>query len=977
MPRDDDLMGSTRSSHLVGRDEELSRLRRAADEARRGDARVVVIEGEPGIGKSRLIADLLGDLRQAGDLVVMGHGVNLAGGELAYGVASEVLRDLVHQLGVDVVREALDAHASNLRVLHPAFAEGDDRGPVDRAAVFGAMHAGLLELTRDRLLCLAVDDLHWVDSSSRALFVYLAKVSMYTPLMLVCAVRSTPREEELVAADLAELSRIPGGFTLRLDTLTPDAVAEQVRAMAGTDVSPELVTRVQQVSEGVPLFVEELLAASGDEREMSTRLRVNLAGRMQDLDVDAVRFLQAAAVGAGHAHEAMVAVVCAMDLAAAVRARDDAATRGLLAVSTGTEVRFHHALLREAVLTTLTHSELESWHRCWAHSLEQDPRARSLPELPIVVAQHWYACRDPERALPTAIDAARVSASRGGLAEAAMWWERALGMWDRTDDPEGVTGLSRSILLKEVIRSYHAGGSDTAIRHLVEVCRSELDRPDDGDWLKSLYLRLCSAWHEGLLTGVIRQVMPADKFASTAEALLAEQHHPLAAECVAQLVQRDASQVPGPLRDRVLECVVADAEGSGDLEQQLMTLGWVAFVLLGQGELDRGLEVNRQIVELCRGSRRAMPAAIGNAIGNFMMAGECAEAVEFFDSQVDLASGFPAVLLWANPVSMLTDALYTLGDWDRCLDLLAILEETEPEMFLNGFIHALRARIAALRGDIEVANVHLALMRRSLPEAGAAGASVWASGPATLAEAQVALAVGEPDRAVAALQRGLHVGDLAKDPNDAADLVLLVARCLSPSQEGTIERVEELRRVADQLNRLGRHGAAWSAELEALLGALDGRTTSQEWLVVVERWDALGHGHHALVARVSLAESLLREGDRKAAAVVVEEGLETADQLRAAPLVERLRTLAKSARVRGQSSQTLPLEFGRLTAREVEVLGLVAEGCTNDQIASELFMSPKTASVHVSRIITKLGVTNRTQAADFAHRHGLANKGHR
>ena len=363
-------------------------MRRAAEEARRGDARVVVIEGEPGIGKSRLVTDLLGDLRQAGDLVVVGHGVTIAGGELAYGAAAEVLRDLVHQLGVDVVRDAFGAHASALRVLHPAFAAGDDQGPVDRAAVFAAMHAGLLELTRDRMLCLAIDDLHWVDSSSRALILYLAKVSMHTPLLLVCAVRSTPREEALVAADLAELSRIPGSFTVRLEALTPDAVAEQVRAMAGPDVPTELMTRVQQVSEGVPLFVEELLAASADAREMPTRLRVNLAGRLQDLDDDAVRFLQAAAVGAGHADEALVAAVCGMDSLAAAHAREDAATRGLLVVSTGLEVRFHHALLRDAVLTTLTRSVLNGWHRSWARTLEQDPRARSLPELPIVVAQH-------------------------------------------------------------------------------------------------------------------------------------------------------------------------------------------------------------------------------------------------------------------------------------------------------------------------------------------------------------------------------------------------------------------------------------------------------------------------------------------------------------------------------------------------------------------------------------------------------------
>ena len=191
---------------------ELDQLRRAAAEARSGNARVVLVDGEPGIGKTRLVAQLVAELRGSGDLIVSGHGINLAGGELAYGVAAEMLRDLTHQLGESAVRDAAGHHAAGLGVLHPAFAEpsgGDLPVAADRAVLFGAVHAVFLGLTRDRLVCLFIDDLQWVDASSRALIDYLAIVSAFDPMLLVCTVRSTPHDADPVTGDLAQLSRAP------------------------------------------------------------------------------------------------------------------------------------------------------------------------------------------------------------------------------------------------------------------------------------------------------------------------------------------------------------------------------------------------------------------------------------------------------------------------------------------------------------------------------------------------------------------------------------------------------------------------------------------------------------------------------------------------------------------------------------------------------------------------------------------------
>ena len=147
-------------------------LRGAADDARAGNGRVVLVEGEPGIGKTRLTSELVHEL--------------LTGGELAYGVASELLRDLAHRFGDDRLRDLLSAHATALAPLHPPLyprpsdRSAPDPAPVDRASIFAAFHSLLLGLSQDRLLCVSVDDLQWVDASSLDLLSYPGPVENLT-----------------------------------------------------------------------------------------------------------------------------------------------------------------------------------------------------------------------------------------------------------------------------------------------------------------------------------------------------------------------------------------------------------------------------------------------------------------------------------------------------------------------------------------------------------------------------------------------------------------------------------------------------------------------------------------------------------------------------------------------------------------------------------------------------------------------------
>jgi DNA-binding CsgD family transcriptional regulator/tetratricopeptide (TPR) repeat protein len=185
--------------------------------------------------------------------------------------------------------------------------------------------------------------------------------------------------------------------------------------------------------------------------------------------------------------------------------------------------------------------------------------------------------------------------------------------------------------------------------------------------------------------------------------------------------------------------------------------------------------------------------------------------------------------------------------------------------------------------------------------------------------------------------------------------------------------LDTMRQVRQHLPVNGAVGAAWEAELEALDARLTGEDTSDRWRNAVDAWLRVSQVYDAAVCSAQLADALAREGDPAAARQALSEGLALAEPLGARPLVDRMAEMQRRWGWRRADdlldSYGTPLE--RLTSREREVLTLVAQGLTNREISHRLYMSPKTASVHVSRILAKLGLTNRTQIAALAHRSGL------
>jgi DNA-binding NarL/FixJ family response regulator len=212
-----------------------------------------------------------------------------------------------------------------------------------------------------------------------------------------------------------------------------------------------------------------------------------------------------------------------------------------------------------------------------------------------------------------------------------------------------------------------------------------------------------------------------------------------------------------------------------------------------------------------------------------------------------------------------------------------------------------------------------------------------------------------------AAQHARDLGDGAAVEAALAQAELLVARVRACAEDG------------------GPPEQAYLAHAEADHCRAVGVDQAERWVAAAAAWDALGRPYPAAVARWRNAEALVAAGDREAAAIVASAAMETAERLGAAWLAGEIESLAARARLRlGMSDGAAPASddddsddpFG-LTPRERQVLALVAAGATNREIGRQLYMAEKTASVHVSRILAKLDVRSRTEAAGVAHRLGL------
>ncbi|WP_233512717.1 helix-turn-helix transcriptional regulator [Micromonospora deserti] len=951
------------STVLVGRQRELEALRDALARARAGEPTTVLVGGEAGVGKTRLLEEFGRQATEAGARLLVGQCLELGEAGLPFAPFAAALRAVLRRDGAGV----FDGYEAEFARLLPELA----RGPVGVAAppvapgsdaprgyLFDLVAELFHRLATGQPLVLVIEDLHWADRSTRDLIGFLVRAARTARLLLVC----TYRTDELhrghpLRPFLAELDRARGVERLELGRLDRDGTGAILADLLGAEPAARAVDDIHDRTQGNPLFIEEL-AAAGDPigcAALPETLRDLLLARVDRLPDGAQRVLRIAAAGGTRFAHQLLAEVAGLpepELEDALRA---AVAAQLVVADPDGDYEFRHALVREAVHDELLPGEHARLHARFAAAIEAQPHLVAAGRAPAEIAHHWYAAHDHPRALVTARAAACAAAERYAYAEQSRLLERVLELWELVPDAADRLGMDHLAVLEETLAAATTAGDYQRALTLTRAALAEVDsaaeplraarlldrrgrmlvmlgKSDGAAELREAY-RLAS----GVPDGPERRRLLADVAAHLARVDRVDGAR-IAAEVMAaaEAVGVDAALLPVQLavlrrRDNAPDLGLAELRRSEALSRAAGTAPALVSALV---------HISDVLFELGRYEESARAAADG-----------VTEA-----RRVGISRSTGAYLL-----SNRAEALLALGRWAEADEACADAARIDPPGVSGLHWLQLRALLRLARGHPAADEA----VGRALSFLTMAYLHPHQRLPLHELRLEAALAADDLPEAGRAAQAALAEADLAGCPRYGWPVLTAVARVARRAgDDGLAARVAALAATVPERFPAER---AHAAQVAATVARGDDPLAA--WRAAVAAWRADGQPWQLGRALLALGEAAAAAGERDEVAAAVAEAAALADRLGAAPLAEQAATLARRVGLRGATRGRPGADL--LTLREREVLRLVVEGHSNSRIAETLFISPKTASVHVSRIIAKLDVSNRVEAAALAHRLGL------
>ncbi|MFF8287638.1 AAA family ATPase [Streptomyces sp. NPDC016309] len=993
---------------FVGRAGELTTLTEALSRATAGEPQALLVGGEAGVGKTRLLEEFLGEACAQGAVVAVGGCVEIGADGLPFAPFSTALRALRRTLP-DELAAAAEGQEGELARLLPEL--GDAAGPEpyneDSTARLFELTVRLLErIAADRTVVLALEDLHWADTSTRHLLAYLFRTLHRGRLVVVATYRADDiHRRHPLRPLLAELDRLRTVRRIELPRFNRTEVHRQLTGILAAEPTAALVDDVFRRSDGNAFFVEELVVCQeggGEPGGLSESLRDLLLVRVERLSEDAQRVVRTVAEGGSTVEYGLLAAVARLpedDLIEALRAAVNANI--LLAVPDGEGYRFRHSLVREAVSDDLLPGERSRLNRRYAEALEADPGLVRADERTTRLASYWYHAHDAAKALPVVLRAAVEARKRHAHAEQMRLLERAMELWD--DVPEDVRASLRPI---DYAEAYPACGcpETTPLRYLDLLAEAAVAARLCGERERALKivkraLRLLdeegdpaagsadkdpqrAAWFWTERSRLMSNLGRGDGWTEIATAQELVRGLPpsaVHAQVLAVAAGWGMLHAPGleslAAAERAVEYARLVKAEPIELNARL-TLGGL---MVDSGDVEAGFAemyaVLERTLDLCL--RTESGRAYVNISSCLEGVGRSREAVRIATEGVEFSRKRGLLDNKAWVLGNLVESQISLGHWDEAAEGAQRLQRVAYSSRPRAGAQLRRAQLAGLRGELEVCAEYAARARETygthdpmhqylLPLAQTELGIAAAQG--RLADVRTGL--------VEAAGRGFPIGS----QRYAWPLLLTAAtaeaeaRGLPAAAEGRAEAVALIRSYARQLATPVPVWRAHALFTAAELARAEGRDDADRWAEVVDAFGPLERPYELARARHRRADALLaRGGNRDRAAELAREAHQVAVHLGARPLREELELLAARARLSLTAPAAVPAPepdgegFG-LTPREQDVLRLVAVGRTNRQIAEELFISPKTASVHVSNILAKLRVSGRGEAAALAHR---------
>lgn len=959
-----------------------------------------MLSGDAGVGKTRLLTMLRERAEDSGWRVLVGHCVSFDNSDVPYLPFREVLGQLMTESPA-LAEPLADQHAGVSGLLPSGRHEPADRtGAVDKVArgdVFEAVHALFQSLASLGPVLLIIEDVHWADPSTRELLSFLFTRQFTQPVSIVSSYRSDDlHRRHPLRAMAAEWARLPSVDRIQLHPLQDADVRTLVQELRGAPMRESEMQAIVERAEGNAFYAEELVvAAELGGRSLPDTLADLLLVRLDQLDADTRSVVRAASAAGRRVTHDLLARVVDLDATALDDALRSAVEASVLVPVARTSYAFRHALLSEAVYDDLLPGERVRLHVRYTSALQQAIALGAAAEL----ARHARAAHDPVTALLASVQAGDEAMAVGGPDEAAGHYEAALelladrpaaapsaDMASKTAAPDagGVDMVELAVKAAEaMIAAGRPHRAAALIQDLVDQLPEDASSIDRGQLLHAL------ADASLLIDGFVN---PLKVTTEALRVIAAEPNTPLYARVLNAHARANADRRRDEDAVRWATEALALARQLGLRDVVASATTTIARLNERAGDPTTSISAFEDVVQQAResGDVTAELRGLHHLAGVNYELGHLQEALSIYTTGMRRASqiGRPWTPYGLEARVLAGITAYITGNWPQGYQLVDVTGQSPPAS-ADAMLGAVRLQIAAGRGDTAalalIPEIRQSWERDGMIAVIASCASIdlygdsgnLAAARATHSDAVTTLGrIWQGQRFLAQVRlSALMLGQLARHASSVG-----TAQRAELSQEGSqlAGAATDAMAASARLNRpVGIEGHAWMSRvtaehlhLEWLIGRDPPAYESlvEAWQGAIEKFRQFGHAYETARSQARLGAVLRAGGQATQARLVIDESRQTATRLGAKALLVELRELG-SKRAPDQPKGSRVSE--PLTPREQEILAIVAQGRSNNEIARQLFISAKTVSVHVSNILAKLDASGRTEAAALARKQGL------
>jgi predicted ATPase len=841
------MAGGFTSRAFIGRAEELRRFAATLDRVEQEQPQLVLLAGDAGMGKTRLLVEFAGRAQQRGSRVLVGGCVELGDIGLAYLPVVDALRGLVEDPAEAELVAEVAATVPGLGWLLPEVARSGLTGALagaglEQLQVFDAVRALLVRRSQRSPVVVVLEDLHWADRASRDLISFLARSLRLGRVMLLASYRSDElHRRHPLRPLLAELVRLPGIERIELAPFSRTELAEQLEAIAGVPLAADQLERIYARSEGNPFYAEELLTAGAGEADVGlpSELADVLLTRVQGLSEPAQQVLRVAAVAGRRVSHRLLAEVAGWPEADLEQGLREGIGAGVLVADSATGTyAFRHALLQEAIYGDLLPSEQVRLHASYARLLATESEGVAAE-----LAHHCLASHDLVGALRASIGAAQQAEAVLAPAETLRHLSSALRLWERVADPAAVTGTDRADLLLRAAAAASAAGERQRAAGLAEEAAATANPAQAAPAHERLGLYLLEA-------GRVEEALRAR----------------------ARAVEFVPAQPPTRLRARVTAAIAQALINSGQRDEARHWCDEALMAARGAGSADDEADVlitlgmieeydDQAKARSLYAAGRAGAAAAGNlqielrALQNLAVLelnlGNLATAHALYDQGVELADQTGLGWSWYGIGMRRAQCIvcYRIGAWDECEGLT----EAVPERVMTLAVQ----QVAAEGLAVQVARGRSDALKRLQDLVALTGASQFLDGDVAVREADLAIWQGDLDRARSAVQRALAIVDAVERIDKPIDVAYVCMKGITVEAERAVRAraagdtaalndatavgqglLERVRAAVEQAHRVGLAHDVYlpgcHAKAEAEWTRLQGHSDLKAWQAAVE-----------------------------------------------------------------------------------------------------------------------------------------------